>query len=130
PFGFENEAAAQYDSLQNWEPPVLHSNEAAAPVGDGADSDHLDREINRRLAAPEESAARFTQKSLNMTEISHTNEGYLKMLSDQTGYRVVNLANYGKPEAAIVHLLTAEQAKRLVAVPVAENELGQLMIAV
>lgn len=82
------------------------------------------------LSPEEESATKYVQPSIEMEAFTPDADSYLKILSEQTGLRVIELSKFKRPPTEILKLLTKEQAGRLVAIPVEVRDDGVLVIAV
>jgi type IV pilus assembly protein PilB len=82
------------------------------------------------LSPSEESATKYVQPSIDIAEFTPDDQSYLKILSEQTGLRVIDLSKYKRPPTETIKLLTKEQAERLVVVPVEVRDDGVLVIAV
>ncbi len=95
-----------------------------------ADDQKLSEAINRRLAISQDSAAKVGESGIDLNSFTAVDGDYLQSLSEQTGFRLLNLADQKRPTNDVVRLLTAEQAKRLMAVPVGLNEEGVVIIAI
>ena len=88
-------------------------------------------EFGDQLAASEEQAARYVRPSIEAHELAPVDDlAYLKILSEQTGLRVVDLGDHPSPSQEVIRLLTAAQAQRLVAVPVYERDDSVVVVAV
>lgn len=113
--------------------PTTPSSEQAAQVGSNAPVGPVEdlRPINIPETIAEESATRFTPPVMDLEafEPLPDDESYLKILSEQTGLRLINLEDYPKPERHITGVLTKDQAERLMALPVGEED-GRIVIAV
>lgn len=110
-------------------PPI--DDESAAPLT--AEFDPLynlsDSDIQHEIA--DDGAAKFAKPKVDIEQLAPVDDmGYLKMLAEQHGLRVIDLGKEPRPPQAIIRLMTAEQAKQLVAVPVRETADHVLIIAV
>lgn len=92
----------------------------------------LNAEINRRLAISQEGAAKFASGIISLDSFltDLDSHDFLFSLSEQTGFKVINLAEIPKPPADILRVLTADQAKHLMSFPVGRTEYGQMIVAV
>lgn len=82
------------------------------------------------LSPENESAVKYTQPSIEMEDFTPDDQSYLKILSEQTGLRVIELSKYKRPPLEVLKLLTKEQAERLVVIPVEIRDDGVLVVAV
>ena len=113
--------------------PELPADEQAQQVGSNAPVGPVEdlRPINIPETLAEESATRFTPPVMDLEEFEPLPDGqsYLKILSEQTGLRLIDLNDYQKPNRSVIGVLTKDQAERLTALPVAEED-GCIVIAV
>ena len=114
-------------------PDLTSTNREAGAYVIPSDKDHLSggtEVIDDHMAAGEEHATRYV-KPADIEEFAPLDEqAMLKLLAEQTGLRVIDLASMPRPDNSIIRLLTADQAERLMALPVAEEEDGPVIIAV
>ena len=109
--------------------PDLTREQATWPgVGPSSASPELDPALE--LAAIEEAGTRYSAPTVEIAGLAAADDmAYLRMLAEQTGLRLVDLAKMPRPPDELIGLLSAEQAKRLTAVPVGEEN-GVVVIAV
>lgn len=133
--------------------PVIPNSEQAAPIGQSPSIPALD-DLSTRPAQPtapaesgrddtsripldqvslsptEELAAKYIRPAVEMEDIEPLSDNYLEVIARETGLRLINLGDYKRPPTAILTLLTKEQAEKLVAIPVCEDEYGVVVIAI
>ncbi len=87
-------------------------------------------EMLRQLVDEGEGAARFDETGATVGEVVDGPTDLLRMLSEQTGMRVVDLNDYPRGGYKLRMLLSAEQARMLQAVPLEEMEDGRVLFAI
>ncbi len=117
--------------------PVINANEAAARSGERM-RDLIKRdyspqhvELLNQLINENEGAARYEEGgAVAIHEMVAPPADMLKILSEQTGLPIVNIGQYPRANAKLRGILTAEQAKMLKVVPLAEQEDGRILFAI
>jgi type II secretion system protein E len=117
--------------------PKAPADEQAAPHGSGSRM----RDLIKQNYSPQqiavlkdletsEGATRYSDRQVEVQNVVAPGGNMLKILSDQTGLRVVQLSAYPRAEMKLRNLISSEQAKRLRVVPVERKQDGTLVIAI
>jgi type II secretion system protein E len=87
-------------------------------------------EALKSLAEGKESAIRYDDRPIAVEEIIAPPTDMLKIISEQTGLRIIKLMDYTKIDHHLRALVTANQAKTLKVLPIEETEDGRIVVAI
>ena len=133
-FKFFSDAASRPDKGQTETP----DGEAAART-ENQSEDRLRQLIKRDYSADQvavlselktDGAAKYAPHQISIQDVVAPSSDMLKIISEQTGLRMVELRNYPKADYRLRGLITPDQAKSLRVVPLEQKPNGTIIIAI
>ena len=86
--------------------------------------------VLRELTQTGEGAAKYTDTPVMMQDVVDTGTDMLKIISQESGLRMVSMRDYPRADMKLRSMLDAEQAKALKVVPVEEKPDGTIVVAI
>jgi type II secretion system protein E len=85
----------------------------------------------RQIAQSTEGAAKYSEQNVLVQDVvTPSSSDVLRQIAEQTGLRIVNLRDFPRADAKLRAVMTADQAKKVRAIPVEEKEDGTIVMAV
>jgi len=86
--------------------------------------------ILKDLTQGAEGAAKYSSNQISMDDVMQPAGDMLRIISEQTGLRMIDLKRAPRADARLRALITADQAKTLRVIPVEERPDGTLVVAI